>query len=52
MKTPSNHSMQRTGASRFAQLQFERQRRLAPAADAGRWMISRRSNLMPICSGA
>jgi proteasome lid subunit RPN8/RPN11 len=33
---PPNHSMQRTGASRLAQSQSVRQRRLAPAADADR----------------
>ena len=33
---PLSLSMQRTGTIRFAQLQFERQRRLALAADAGR----------------
>jgi hypothetical protein len=33
----ANHSMQRMGASRSAQLSFVRQRRLAPTADAGRW---------------
>jgi hypothetical protein len=31
-----NHSIQRMGASRLAQLQFRRQRRLAPTADAHR----------------
>ena len=31
-----NHSIQRTGASRSGQLQFVRQWRLAPAADAER----------------
>ncbi len=29
--------MQRTGASRFGQRQFERYWRLTPAADVGRW---------------
>lgn len=33
----TNRSIQRTGASRLAQLQFGRQWRLAPAADADRW---------------
>jgi hypothetical protein len=35
-KQSSNHSMQRMGASRFAQSQFRPQWRLAPTADAGR----------------
>jgi hypothetical protein len=33
----SNHSIQRTAASRLAELQFQPQWRLAPAADADRW---------------
>jgi hypothetical protein len=32
-----NNSMQRMGASRFAQLQFRPQWRLAPTPDADRW---------------
>jgi hypothetical protein len=32
----AHHSMQRTGAGRFAQRKSERQWRLAPAADADR----------------
>jgi hypothetical protein len=35
-KQSSNHSMQRTGASLFAQSVFVAHSRLAPAADAGR----------------
>ncbi len=34
-----NHSIQRMGASRSDHLQFLRQRRLAPTADAGRWPL-------------
>ena len=34
-----NHSIQRMGASRSAHLQFLRQWRLAPTADAGRWPL-------------
>ena len=37
MTRTANHSMQRMGASRSGQRQFERPRRLAPTADAGRW---------------
>jgi len=37
MKPKSNHSIQRTGACRSGRLQFVRQWRLAPAADAERW---------------
>jgi MFS-type transporter involved in bile tolerance (Atg22 family) len=33
-----NHGIQRTGASRSGQLQVVRQSRLAPAADAERWL--------------
>jgi hypothetical protein len=36
MKGSPNHSIQRTGASRFGQAQFEPQWRLAPVADADR----------------
>ena len=35
----TNHTMQRMGASRLAQLQFGSARRLAPTADGGRWRI-------------
>ena len=35
-KEASNHSMQRTGASHLAKLQFASPWRLAPVADAGR----------------
>jgi len=34
----SNHSIQRTGASRFAQFRFGLSWRLALAADAARWL--------------
>ena len=37
----ANHSIQPTGASRLAQFVFVAQRRLAPAADAGRWVKGR-----------
>jgi hypothetical protein len=40
----ANHSMEPTGASRSGQLQFVRQRRLAPAAHAGRSL-----QFMPRC---
>jgi hypothetical protein len=36
LESVPNHSMQRMGASRLAQLQLVRRRRLAPNADADR----------------
>jgi hypothetical protein len=39
----ANQRVERTGGSRLAQLQFERQRRLPPVAHAFRWTLNRRS---------
>jgi len=42
----SNHSVERTGASPFAQLKVHHQWRLAPAAHADRWQKPREPKKM------